>query len=189
MCIRCPLGGLDHAWRTHRASLEEPPHAVVSIHIYTTHLKSVSENTFLWCWAMNWQGWGPKFDGCFKQLCREMMATWRVFSSTLCHRFQRQPICQAHGWGWFRPRCKSRHVGFETCRAQFTSLQRCWTSGSCETQRFHRDTQRVTSSGSHAGKLWPLAISQTITSQPRLNLWASQRLQNKERGYLGNAKR
>lgn len=49
--------------------------------------------------------------------------------------------------------------------------------------------KHVTSSGSRAGKLWPLAISRTITSQPRLILWASQRLQNKERGYLGDMKR
>lgn len=54
MCLQRPLGGLDHMRRTRRVSLGEPPHAVVSIHIYTTRPKSISEHTFLWCWSMNW---------------------------------------------------------------------------------------------------------------------------------------
>lgn len=47
MCIQSPLGGLDHVQCTHTASLEEPSHAVVSIHIYMTHLKSISEDISL----------------------------------------------------------------------------------------------------------------------------------------------
>lgn len=130
------------------------------------------------------RAWGTYVWWMLWQLFREMIAIGQLFSSMLHHHFQRQPICWAHGWGQFRP----RYMHFETHTAQFTSFQRCWTFSSCKNQRFHWDTQCVASSGSHAGKSWPLAISWTVTSQPRLILWASQCLQNKERGYLGDMK-
>lgn len=165
----------EHHWKNHRTQSSPPS---FTQHTWNLFWKTPFYDAGLWIDRT----WGHKFDECFKQLCREVMATRQVFSSTLCHHFQRQPICRAHAWGQFRPRCKSRYVDFETRRAQFTSLQRCWTFGSCENQCFHWDTQHVTSSGSHAGTLWPLAISQTITSQPRLILWASQHLQNRGMG-------
>lgn len=164
MCTEGLLGGLDHVHT--QTNSGKSPHTVVSLHIYTTHLKFISASIFLWCWSMNWQGLGTQFWWILWQLCRETTVT--VFSSTLHQCFQRQPIkhmdrvnsgSYENPGMWILKPTQSNSSAFRDAEGLPPAKK----------QHFYGDTQYVTSSGSHAGKLWPLAISWTkidLVSQP-----------------------
>lgn len=182
MHIQCLLGGPDHVQRTHRTSQENPS-------TFTQHTWNLFQKTYFYDVSLWINGaWGHKFHGCFSSSTERWwwpdryyaLQSATVFKGSLFakHRDGVSLCPDANPDMWILKPAQPNLLAFRD--AEHLTPEK--------NQHFHWDIRCVTSSGSHAGKLWPLAISWTITSQPRLILWARQHLQNKEMGYLRDMK-
>lgn len=180
MCIEDLLGGLDHVQCIHRQSLEESPHTLVSIHFYKTHLKFISESVFLLCWSMNWQDLGTYFDG---YLGSSAERQWWLYSA-LCSNsvFKGNPL---RTWiGLVQVHMKIQVCGFWNPHSPIYQTSEMLNISLPSKNSTFMETPNV----SQAQEAMLKSYGLELLAESRLTLWASQCLQNKEKGYLGDMK-
>lgn len=155
MCIEDLLGGLDHVQCIQTISGRITTHSCLhSLLQNTPEIYFRKHISVMLVYELT--GLGDIFWWILRQLCRETMVT--VFSSTLHQCFQRQPTEHMDRVSsgpyenpgmWILKSTQSNLSHFRDVE-HFPSFKK---------QHFYGDTQCVTSSGNHAEKLWPWAIS------------------------------
>lgn len=141
----------------HRQILENH-HIQLSPSTSTQHTWTLFQGAYF-CDAGLWidRAWGHNFDGYFGSSAERQWWLYSALHST--NVFKGNPLST-----WIRPiqaHMKIHVCGFWNPCSPIYQPSEMLKFASCKKQHFYRDTQCVTSSGSHAGKLRPLAITWT----------------------------